>query len=268
MDAQPSAVAFIPARSGSKRLPHKNIRLLAGHPVVAYSICAARASGVFDAVIVSTDSEIYADIARHYGAEAPFLRPAEISGDRSPDAEWVKLTVERLDAAGRPFDAFSILRPTSPFRKPQTIRRAWARFLAADGINSLRAVERVEQHPGKMWVVRGDRLLPLLPLSPADAPWHSQQMAALPAVYVQNASLEIAWSRVIRDTGTIAGTAMLPFFTEADEGLDINRPKDLWWAERLIAMGEARLPEIDRPPYPAERLPPGTMGQSEHTATS
>jgi len=268
MDAQSSAVAFIPARSGSKRLPHKNIRLLAGHPVMAYSICAARASGVFEAVIVSTDSEVYADIARHYGAEAPFLRSAEISGDRSPDADWVRLAVERLDATGRRFDAFSILRPTSPFRKPQTIRRAWTRFLAAEGIDSLRAVERVEQHPGKLWVVRGDRLLPLLPLSPEDTPWHSQQMAALPAVYVQNASLEIAWSRVVRDTGTIAGTVMLPFFTEGDEGLDINRPKDWWWAERLIALGEASLPAIDRPPYPADRLPSGITGQSEHAPKS
>lgn len=257
MDGQPSAVAFIPARSGSKRLPHKNIRLLCGHPLIAYSICGARASGVFDAVIVSTDSETYAEIARHYGAESPFLRPAEIAGDQSPDADWVKLTIERLGAAGRRFDAFSILRPTSPFRKPHTIRRAWARFLAAEGIDSLRAVERVEQHPGKMLVMRGDRLLPLLPLSPEEAPWHSQQMAALPTVYVQNASLEIAWSRVINDTGTIAGTTLLPFFTEGDEGLDLNRPKDWWYAERLIAMGEAHLPEIDRPPYPAERLPAG-----------
>ncbi|CUU42406.1 N-acylneuraminate cytidylyltransferase [Blastochloris viridis] len=243
----------MPARSGSKRVPHKNIRVLNGHPVLAYTICAARASGVFDSVIVSTDSELYADIARHYGAEVPFLRPAEIAGDRSPDIEWVRLTIERLEQAGRSFDAFSILRPTSPFRKPQTIRRAWDRFLGAEGIDSLRAVEWVEQHPGKMWVVRGDRLLPLLPLSPDDAPWHSQQMAALPAVYVQNASLEIAWTRVVR-ASTISGTVMLPFFTEADEGLDINRSKDLWYAELLIKTGEALLPEVDRDPYPIDRL--------------
>ena len=93
-------------------------------------------------------------------------------------------------------------------------------------------------------------------------------MVALPAVYVQNASLEIAWSRVVRDTGTIAGTVMLPFFTEGDEGLDINRPKDWWWAERLIALGEASLPAIDRPPYPADRLPSGITGQSEHASKS
>lgn len=255
----PTAVALIPARAGSKRLAHKNIRPLQGHPVIAYTICAARRSGVFGAVIVSTDSEIYAEVARHYGAEVPFLRPPEISTDKSPDIDWLELTIKRLEAEGRPHDAFSILRPTSPFRKAETIRRAWSRFLGAEGIDSLRAVERVEQHPGKMWVVRGDRLLPLLPISPEDTPWHSQQMASLPAVHVQNASLEIAWTRVVHETRSIAGTILLPFFTEGDEGLDINRPKDWWYAEHLIARGEAVLPPIDREPFPLDRLPQGAV---------
>lgn len=259
MSRAPSIVALIPARSGSKRLAHKNVRLLGGHPALAYTICAARASQVFDAVVVSTDSEAYADIARHYGAEVPFLRPDEASGDRSPDIDWVDLTLQRLDAAGRRYDAFSLLRPTSPFRKPETIARAWKQFVAADGVDSLRAVEPVEQHPGKMWVVRGQRMMPLLPLSPAEAPWHSQQMAALPLVHVQNASLEIAWTRVVRDSRTIAGTVLMPFLTEGDEGIDINRHKDWLWAEHLIASGEARLPEIDRPAYPRERLPAGVF---------
>jgi len=259
MTKPPSVVALIPARSGSKRLAHKNIRLLGGHPVIAYTICAARASQVFDAVIVSTDSEIYADVARHYGAEIPFLRPAEASGDRSPDIDWVQLTIDRLNASGHSYDAFSLLRPTSPFRKPDTIARAWQQFAAAEGVDSLRAVELVEQHPGKMWVVRSQRMTPLLPLSPQDAPWHSQQMAALPHVHVQNASLEIAWTRVVRDGRTIAGTVLMPFFTEGDEGIDINRPKDWLWAEHLISSGEAKLPAIDRPPYPVERLPAGAI---------
>lgn len=257
---RPSAVALIPARSGSKRLAHKNVRLLGGHPAIAYTIATAIASKVFDAVIVSTDSEAYADIARYYGAEVPFLRPAEASGDRSPDIDWVALTIDRLDVAGRRYDAFSLLRPTSPFRKPETIQRAWGQFLAAEGVDSLRAVEPVEQHPGKMWVVRNNgRMTPLLPLTPEDTPWHSQQMASLPRVHVQNASLEIAWTRVVREGRTIAGTVLTAFLTEGDEGLDINRQKDWWWAEHLIASGEAVLPTIDRPPYPRERLPSGVL---------
>ena len=121
-------VALIPARSGSKRVPDKNIRLLAGHPLIAYSIAAALQSRVFKTVMVSTDSERYADIARYYGAEVPFLRPAAIAGDISPDIEWVLHTLNQLRDLGQQTDCFSILRPTSPFRLPETIRRAWQEF--------------------------------------------------------------------------------------------------------------------------------------------
>ncbi len=245
------AVALIPARSGSKRVPHKNIRRLNGHPLIAYTIAAARNSGVFDAVVVSTDSEDYADVARHYGAEVPFLRDAAIAGSTSPDIEWVLHALDALKARGRHFEVFSILRPTSPFRKPQTIQRAWSDFKHADGIDSLRAVEPVEQHPGKMWVVRGERMTPLMPLNPEDAPpWHSQQKASLPKVYVQNASLEIAWTEMARRTGSIAGTVLAPFLTEDDEGVDINGPQDWWYAEHLISTGQARLPAVAETPYP------------------
>src|SRR5262245_25710411 len=126
----PSVVALIPARSGSKRVIDKNGRVLSGHPLMAYAIASARASGVFDAVICSTDTERLAQIARHYGAEVPFLRPAEFATSISPDIEWVEDTLKRLKAQRRSYDCFSILRPTSPFRTTDTIRRAWAEFLA------------------------------------------------------------------------------------------------------------------------------------------
>ena len=243
------AVALIPARSGSVRVPHKNVRPLQGHPLIAYSIAAARASGVFEAVVVSTDSEDYAAIARHYGAEVPFLRDPSIAGATSPDIEWVLHALDALESQGRSFDAFSILRPTSPFRKAETIRRAWTAFTEAEGVDSLRAIEKVEQHPGKMWVVRGGRMVPLLPLTPEDAPWHSQQKAALPEVWVQNASLEIAWTGMAQRTRSIAGSVLVPFFTEGDEGVDINGEFDWLYAEHLLARGEARLPEVSEAPY-------------------
>jgi N-acylneuraminate cytidylyltransferase len=122
----PTVVALIPARAGSKRLPDKNIRPLDGHPMIAYTISAALESGVFDAVIVSTDSDRIARVALHYGAEVPFLRPTELAGDTSPDIEWVEYTLNKLAEVDRRYDCFSILRPTSPFRKPGTIRRAWS----------------------------------------------------------------------------------------------------------------------------------------------
>ncbi|WP_287294193.1 acylneuraminate cytidylyltransferase family protein [Moorena sp. SIO2C4] len=164
MDSKtPTVVALIPARAGSKRVPGKNIRRLKGHPLIAYTIAAATQSQVFSAVIVSTDSEEVAEIARYYSADVPFLRPPEYATDKSPDIEWIDYTLRHLSNLGRDFDCFSILRPTSPCRQPQTIQRAWQAFLAqADQVDSLRAVEKCQQHPGKMWVLNGSLMKPLL----------------------------------------------------------------------------------------------------------
>ena len=246
----PSVVAFIPARSGSKRIPDKNIKPLAGHPMLAYSIRAAIDSGVFGKVICATDSEKYADIARHYGAEVPFLRAAEISDDKSSDIEWVVWLIEKLQAQGQSYDAFSILRPTSPFRLPATIQRAWDLFKTDTTADSLRAIEKCKQHPGKMWVVRGQRMLPLLPYQREDGtPWHSSQYAALPPIYAQDASLEIAWTRVPLEQKSIAGEAIIPFISQGDEGFDINNPEDWWVAERLLSSQDIALPAISIEPY-------------------
>jgi len=251
-EKEPSIVALIPARAGSKRVPDKNIRPLAGHPLIAYTISAALQSRVFSAVIVSTDSQLYGDIAGHYGAEVPHLRPSELAGDLSPDIEWVEYTLRRLQENGRDYDCFSILRPTSPFRLPETIERAWQAFLAGEGADSLRAVEKCKQHPGKMWVVRGNRMAPLLPLTPSEQPWHSSQYQSLPEVYVQNASLEMAWSRVVFESKTIAGDVLMPFFTKDYEGFDVNSAYDWNLAEHLIDSGQAGLPSIPQSPYPLE----------------
>ncbi len=244
-----SIVALIPARGGSKRVPDKNIRPLAGHPVIAYTIAAALDSEIFTEVIVSTDSEHYAGVAKHYGAQVPFLRPKELAGDQSPDIEWLSYTLGRLQDAGRSYDCFSILRPTSPFRLPKTIQRAWHEFSTQIGVDSLRAVEKCTQHPAKMWVVRGNRMMPLLPLGPAEQPWHSSQYPSLPVIYVQNASLEIAWSRVVLKNRTIAGNVVMPFFTTDYEGFDVNNEYDWQLAEQMVQDGDAKLPNVTQPFY-------------------
>lgn len=245
--ATPNIVALIPARAGSKRLLGKNTRLLAGHPLIAYTIAAAIESGIFSAVIVSTDSEHIAELAERYGASVPFLRPAEYAGDLSPDIEWVEYTLKRLLDSGQQYDCFSLLRPTSPLRQAETIKRAWKQFLQAGGrIDSLRAVEKCRQHPGKMWVIRGERMFPLLPLSPSDQPWHSSQYQSLPEVYAQNASLEIAWTQVVFNGRTIAGNVLVPFLTEGYEGLDVNEERDWTMLENLVQSGEARLPKVQQ----------------------
>jgi CMP-N,N'-diacetyllegionaminic acid synthase len=248
-EKQKTIIAMIPARSGSKRVPDKNIRLLAGHPLIAYSIAAALQSKIFSKVIVSTDSELYADIARHYGAEVPFSRPAKIAGDISPDIEWVGYTLNQLRNNGQDYDCFSILRPTSPFRLPETICRAWQEFLSQEGVDSLRAVEKCQQHPGKMWIIRGKRMLPLLPMGPVEQPWHSSQYPSLPEVYVQNASLEIARTHVVFEEKTIAGNVVMPFVTKNFEGFDVNSNYDWDLAEHLVKTGQANLPAISQSTY-------------------
>jgi len=244
-----TCIALIPARSGSKRIPDKNIRPLTDHPLIAYSIAAAKESRVFSEIVVSTDSQHYADIAKYYGAEVPFIRPSEYAGDLSPDIEWITYTLKRLKELGKEFDCFSIIRPTSPFRLSKTIQRAWDMFLSEDGVDSLRAIEKCSQHPGKMWVVRGKRMYPLLPFGTEQQPWHSSATQSLPLIYVQNASLEIAWTSVALEKRSIAGEVIVPFITEGYEGFDVNHPYDWKIAEELIRTNQAHLPVIQKIPY-------------------
>ena len=195
----PKIIALIPARSGSKRIKDKNIKKLGDHPLIAYSIQAAIDCEIFDSVVCATDSKLYADIATYYGAEVPFLRSNIISEDNSPDIDWVKSILLGLKESGREFEYFSILRPTSPFRQSRTIERAWNIVKNNMNADSLRAIEKCSQHPGKMWMIRGGLMLPLMPFVINGTPWHSNQYSTLPEVYVQNASLEIAKTNLVFD---------------------------------------------------------------------
>ena len=241
-------VGLIPARSGSKRVPHKNIRSLNGHPLLAYSVRSALESGIFDEVICVTDDPVYAEAARYYGAQVPVLRPAAISGDLSPDIEWVTWILSYLEAEGKAYDAFSILRPTSPLRNPATIRKAWD-TLRHSGADSIRAVEKCAQHPGKMWVIRGEVMQPVLPFTKDSTPWHSMQYAALPEIYVQNASLEIAWTRVVKALRSIAGDVISPLITPGHEGADVNSEFDWAYIEHLLSSGQAQLSDFEVKPW-------------------
>ncbi len=243
------AVAFVPARSGSERVLHKNVRPLAGHPLLAYAIETARQSGVFERVIVSTDSEEIAEVARWYGAEVPFLRPAEYATATSPDVEWLLYTLERIEG----YELCSIVRATNPFRGPDAVRRGLDQLLATPEADSLRAVQLVKQHPGKTWVLEPDRrtMRPLLDQSHLDVAWHAGQYPALPEVFIQNSALEIMRTRAVLETRTREGRVVAPFFTEGNEGFNVDDEEDWERAERLVASGAATLPAISRPPYPA-----------------
>jgi CMP-N-acetylneuraminic acid synthetase len=239
----PSAVALIPARSGSERVRDKNVRPLAGHPLLAYAIAAARQAGVFDRVVCSTDSGKIAEVAQRYGADVPFLRPSEFATSTSPDIEWIGHALDHLDEH---YDLFAIVRATNPFRGPDALRRGYEQLLATPEADSIRAVELVKQHPGKMWVLEGKLMRPLLDQSHLEVAWHAGQYQALPAIYVQNSALEIAWTRVVSQTGTREGRVVAPFLTEGYEGFNIDDEDDWDRARRLLDSGDVDLPDVER----------------------
>jgi CMP-N,N'-diacetyllegionaminic acid synthase len=241
----PSVVALIPARSGSERVRDKNVRPLAGHPLLAYAVASARQSGIFDRVVCSTDSTKIADVAQRYGADVPFLRPTELATATSPDIEWIKHALEHLDDH---YDLFAIVRATNPFRGPDVLQRGLQQLLATPEADSIRAVELVKQHPGKMWVLEGKTMRPLLDQSHLDVAWHAGQYQALPAIYAQNSALEIAWTRVVSQTGTREGKVVAPYLTQGYEGFNIDDEEDWDRARRLLDAGETTLPDVTLPP--------------------
>ena len=237
-------VALIPARSGSKRLPNKNIKLLRGHPLIAYTIVTAIESNVFDKVIVCTDSKEYADIASDYGAHVPYLRNPDNSGSISPDIEWVSEAFNYCETNVCSVDYFSILRPTNPCRSVTSIQKAF-NILLSNNTDSVRAVSLCTEHPGKMWILNDEHTFmnPLLPFSLNSVPWHSNQYAALPSIYVQNASLEIACGSCIRNMHSISGHSISPFITPVNEDIDINYPSD--WDKLLEGLDNKTFQLID-----------------------
>lgn len=244
-------VGLIPARSGSKRIPKKNVINLAGHPLIAYAIASAFESELFDEVLLSTDCEETADIGRHYGARVDFLRPKSISSDTSPDIEWVNLVINdwlRLED----FDLFAILRPTNPLRSAKSIIKAFSAFEERDDLHSLRGVRRVKEHPSKMWRMTESRMIePFLPsinqTSKVEA--HSTPMQSLEQIYIQDASIEICKVWVARKLNSLTGHRVLGFEMPGFEGFDINYSIDVDLLDYLLSKGEIELPKVTQVPF-------------------
>lgn len=238
-------IALIPARFGSERIKDKNIINLFGHPLIAYAINAAIKTKIFDKILVSTDSLKYKKIAEKYGAEIPFLRPKKISKSFSSDYEWVNYTLKKLEKNNQKFTHFFILRPTNPLRSHNTICNAWNVF-KKNKADSLRAVEYVKQHPGKMWLKKGKFIKPLLNFKVKKQPSFNNQIKVLPKILVQNASLEISKTEVLKKYKTITGKKILPFFPPSMEGFDINYPEDLVNLRNKIIKKKIKLPLIKK----------------------
>ena len=242
-------LALIPARSGSKESKIKTLDYLM---VIHSSLTQYRQLFKVKYLmklylqLIQKNMQILPDITE---LQYLFLRAKSISGDKSPDIEWVKFMLKGLSDIGKNFDVFSILRPTSPLRLDSTIKSAFKNFLADKNYDSLRAVEKCNQHPGKMWVNNNNMLFPLIPFKVDGIPWHSSQYSSLPEIYIQNASLEICWTKTIFNMGSISGTKIMPFFTSNYEGFDINNEEDFILAESLIKAKKASTIKIEVPPY-------------------
>lgn len=220
-----STAALIPARGGSKSVPKKNIRPVRGHPMIAYSIAAARLSERIGRVIVSTDSEEIAGVARAYGAETPFLRPPQYAQDNSPDIDFVKHSIEWLyEHEGRIPAYFVHLRPTTPVRSPKLIDSAIAMIQNDSEATSLRSGHICASPPYK-WFKEGagGYLLPLMPGITCDEANLPRQ--DFPTVYIPNGYVDILKTEFIIQSGILHGDRMIGFQTE--EVPDIDTETDI-----------------------------------------
>lgn len=235
--------SLIPARSGSKRLSHKNIQKIGSKSLLQIAIQTSLEVASIDSTYVVTDSPKYESHALQYGAKTLGLRPPDTALDDSPDASWLNWFFSRLQdsACLTGNELYVILRPTSPFRTAQTIQSAITFFIenSSDPYTCLRAVKLVSEHPGKMWRLFGPtRMRQILPYTHGDGIlWSDSQSSILPKVYVQNASLEIGTiNSYFLDTDfPISGYTTIPFVMTALESMDINTELDLEFARFLYS---------------------------------
>jgi N-acylneuraminate cytidylyltransferase len=223
--------AIIPARGGSKGVPGKNIRSVAGHPLVAYSIAAARCCPRIDRVIVSTDSPEIAGICLRYGAETPFLRPPELAGDVSSDREFVLHALEWFSRnEGRMPDALVHLRPTTPLRDPRVITAGIDDYCSNGTATSLRSVHLAVHTPYKWFREESGYLYGLFP---ADRPGYANLPRQLfPPVYIPNGYVDVLRTEFILRAQDIHGERIRAFVTE--EVPDLDTPADFEDVERRL----------------------------------
>jgi CMP-N-acetylneuraminic acid synthetase len=226
-------LAFIPARAGSKRIPNKNIKPLNGKPLIAYTIEAAKKSKHVNRIVVSTDSEEIAAVAKEYGAEVPFMRPAEISQADSTELEFFEHALDWfLINEGYVPDLIVLLYPTSPFRKTESVDKAIEKMLTHPEADSLRSVKKCSEHPYKMWIIEGEYIKPFVKAEKRDM--HTLSYHLLPEVYIQNASIYITRPSTIKDKRSPTGDIIIPFIMDELESVDVNTPLDFMFAEMLL----------------------------------
>ncbi|MGH9200116.1 MAG: cytidylyltransferase domain-containing protein, partial [Vicinamibacterales bacterium] len=195
----PSVLCLIPARGGSKTIPRKNLRIVGGKPLIAYSIETASASRTIGRTIVSTDDREIAEVARRFGAEVPFVRPVEISGDAATDLEAFEHALRWLRERETYVPDICVhLRPTHPIRRVDEVDRVVELLAASPQIDSVRSVAPASETPFKMWFRSPDGLLSPATVGPIPEPYNLPRQR-LPQAYVQNAAIDAVWTRVITE---------------------------------------------------------------------
>ena len=235
-------LALIPARSGSKSIPHKNIKEVGGKPLLAWSIEHARSARSVSRIVVSTDSEEYAQIARDFGAETPFLRPTEYARDDSTDLEVFQHALQWLkESEGYEPDICVHLRPTCPVRSVGMIDEIVDILASNPTLHSVRTVTEVLHPPFKMWYREADGLLkPVAPLDEVSEPWNRPRQV-LPTTYLQTANVDAVRTRVITQNHSMTGSRIWGYLEACFH--DIDTEDELRRAEKALRLSGANANE-------------------------
>ena len=227
-------LAVVPARGGSQSIPRKNIKPFAGHSLLAYSVAAGLQSTLVTRVIISTDDDEIAEIAREYGAEVPFMRPAELAMDETTDLPVFQHALNWLSSEEDYNPALVVqLRPTSPIRPPDCVDRALKLLMAEPRADSVRGVVPSGQNPYKMWMISdAGPMSPLLQDGPDEA--YNQPRQGLPATHWQTGHIDAIRASTLLEKGSMSGDIILPLVVDARYAVDIDTENDWRRAERLV----------------------------------
>ena len=224
-------VAIIPARGGSRRIPGKNIKDLAGKPIIAYTIAAAFESGLFERVVVSTDSQEVSRIAREHGAEVPFMRDDSLSDDFAPVSSVTADALLRLDPVGDKFDAVAQLMPNCPLRTATDITDSYRQFETTGADSQLSVVRYGWQNP--WWAMRQNEKHELEPLFREQMMKRSQD---LPELFCPTGAIWWARAEVLRRAKTFHVANRTGWEILWQRGIDIDTWEDWAMAEALFGM--------------------------------
>lgn len=236
---RPHVLAIIPARGGSKGIPRKNIRDFAGYPLIAYSIAAGLQAETVTRVIVSTDDEEIAAVARRWGAETPFLRPDEFAQDNTMDLPVFEHALAWLDEhEGYRPEVVVQLRPTSPVRPVGLVDEAVRILLAHPEADSVRGVVPSGQNPHKMWRIdpESGRMKNLIDLPGIAEPYNAPRQV-LPPTYWQTGHIDAIRTRTIREGHSMSGKVILPVMVDPRFTVDIDTPADWQRYEWMVSSG-------------------------------